>query len=80
MDILGCDKTQPRMIVLGVVPGEEGLRKCPGMFDRAEPLGELRSILHGLELGFGIGVVIAHRWSGVTLGDTEIGKEKRNGL
>ena len=68
------------MVVLGIVPAKEGLRECPGMFDRAESLGEFRPILHGLELRFRIGVVIAHRWSGVTLGDPEIGKEKRNGL
>ena len=80
MDIFGGEETYPRMIVLGVVPGEECLAKGPGVLDRAEPLGELGSVLHGLELRFGIGIVITDRGSRMTLGDPKIGHEQGNGL
>ena len=47
-----------RMAVLVVVEGEERLAERPGIFDRAEPLGERRAVLEGLELRLTVGIVI----------------------
>ena len=80
MNILRRYKTQPRMVMFGVVPGEEGLRKCPRMFDRSEPLGELRSILHGLELRFRIRIVVADRRSRMAFRNSQIGRRRATGL
>ena len=80
MDILGGEKTYPRVVVLGIVPGEECLAKVSGILDGAEPLREFRSILHSLELRFGIGIVITNRGSRMTFGDPKIGHEQGNGL
>jgi hypothetical protein len=40
------------MMVIVVVPMEEALAESSAIFDRTEALGELRSVLQGLELGF----------------------------
>jgi hypothetical protein len=80
MDILGSEKTYPRMIVLSIGPGEERLAKGPGILNGAEPLGEFRSILHSVELRFGIGIVITDRGPRMTFGDPEVGHEQGNGF
>ena len=80
MDVLGSEKTYPRVVVLGIVPGKECLAKGPGILDRAEPLRELGSVLHGLELRFGVGIVITDRGPRMALGDPEISHEQGNGL
>src|SRR5664280_942649 len=80
MDVLGGEETYPRMVVLGIVPGEERLTKGPGILNGAEPLREFGSILHGLELRFGVGIVITDRRSRMALGDPQIGHEQGNGF
>ena len=80
MDIPRGEKTQPRMVVPGIVPGEECLTKGPGILNGTEPFGEVGSVLHGLELSFRIGIVIADRGSRMTPGDSQIGHEQGNGF
>ena len=75
MNILGSEKTQPQMIVFGIVPGEECLAKGPGVLDGTEPLGKLGPILHGLELSFRVRIVIADRRSRMAFNDPEISHE-----
>ena len=43
-------EAESRMMVLGVVPGEEEVAVSPGILDRAEPLREGRPILQRLEI------------------------------
>ena len=44
--------------MLGIVPVEETLAEEPGVLGTAEPLGKLRPVFQGFEMGFRIGVVI----------------------
>jgi len=63
------------MTMLIVVPAKELVTKDPGILDGAEPLRELRAVFQGLELGLGVGIVIAHMGSTVRFGHAQIGKE-----
>jgi hypothetical protein len=44
-------EADPRVAVLGVVPAEEPPAERQRVFVGAEPVGELGSLLEGLELG-----------------------------
>ena len=66
------------MIVLCIVPGEEGLTEGPRIFNGTEPFRELGSALHGFELRFRIGIVITYRGSRMTFGNTQIRHEEGN--
>jgi hypothetical protein len=68
------------MVVLGIVPGEECLTKGPGILNGTEPFREFGPLLHGLELRFGIGIVITDRGSRMALGDPKIGHKQGNGF
>jgi len=68
------------MVVLGIVPGEECLAEGPGVLDGTEPLGEIGPVFHGLELRFGIRIVVADRGSRMAFDDPEIGHEQGNGF
>jgi len=56
MDVFRCEKADTGMVMLLIVPGEKVLTKSPGILDGAKTIREVRPILHGLELGFRIGV------------------------
>ena len=58
VDIGGGEECDAGVPVLVVVPVEEGLAVCAGVFDGAEALRELGSVFQGFELGFGVGVVV----------------------
>lgn len=68
------------MVMLLVVPGKERLAETTGFFDTAKALGELGTILEGLELRLGKRVVIAGMWPAVRLGDPKIGKQESHWL
>jgi hypothetical protein len=53
VDGLGGHHRDPGMAVLAVVPGEELLAEATGILDGAEPIGEARPVLQGLELALG---------------------------
>jgi hypothetical protein len=48
----------PGVPVIGVVPGVEGAGVLAGVFEAAEPVGEVGPVLQGLELRFAERVVI----------------------
>ena len=50
VDIGRREQAQPAVMMLGVVPGKEDVAMGPRVLDRAEPLGERRPVLQGLEL------------------------------
>jgi hypothetical protein len=62
------------MMVLTIIPREEGLAEGAGIFNRAKPLRELGAILQGLELRLGVGIVIAVVGTAVALGDAQVGQ------
>src|SRR5215216_6782564 len=57
VDVGRAVEAQGRVEVRLVVPAEEPLAKSTRIFDRAEPVGKLRTVLEGLELRFGIRIV-----------------------
>ena len=58
VDVGGGVHADPGVAVGVVVPGEEPDQERAGVFEAAEPVGELGSVLQGLEMGFGVGVVV----------------------
>jgi hypothetical protein len=76
MDILRGEETYSGMVMFGVVPGEELLAERPGVFDASEPVGELRPVLHCLEMGFRVGIVIADMRPGKAFGDAQVSKQE----
>ena len=50
VDILRRKQPEPDVVMFGVVPGEEVLAMLARVLDRTEALGEVRPVLHGLEL------------------------------
>jgi hypothetical protein len=67
VDVGGGVQAEPAVAVLVVVPAEKVLAVRAGGLDRGEPGGERRPVLQRLELGFGVGVVVAltgqYAWS-----------------
>jgi hypothetical protein len=51
-------QAEAAVTMLVVVPGEEFLAVRPGGLDRGEPGGERRPVFEGLELRFGVRVVV----------------------
>src|SRR5512139_1435085 len=65
-------QTNAGVVMLGVVPGEKGAAKPSGVFSTTEPLGELRPVLQGLELGLRIGIVVRDMRATVGLDHSQI--------
>ena len=59
VDVGGGVQAEAAVAVVVVVPGEELLAVGSGGLDRGEAAGEAGPVLEGLELGFGVGVVVA---------------------
>lgn len=51
-------QTKTRMVVLVLVPLEEGLTEAAGIFDGAEAIREAWAVFQGAELAFRIGIVV----------------------
>ncbi|KFB73513.1 MAG: hypothetical protein AW09_001226 [Candidatus Accumulibacter phosphatis] len=64
----------------GVVPRKELLAVDAGIFDTTEALGEFGTVLQGLELGLGVGMVVREIGPAVALGDAEILPQGGDGL
>ena len=64
------------MAMVLVVPGEETLRMCAAVLDRAEAVRKIGSVLHGAELAFRVGIVVGNMRTTVGLGDAEIGQQE----
>jgi len=58
VDVGGGVQAESAVMMVVVVPGEEFLAVRAGGLDRAEPGGERRPVLQGLELGLGVRVVV----------------------
>jgi hypothetical protein len=67
VDVGGGVQAEAAVAVVVVVPGEEFLAVGAGGLERGEPGGERRPVLEGLELRFGVRVVVAltgqYAWS-----------------
>jgi hypothetical protein len=59
VDVGGGVQAEAAVAVLVVVPAEEVLAVRPGGLDRGEAAGEAGPVFQGLELGLGVGVVVA---------------------
>jgi len=57
MDVSGRHESKADMVVFVLVPGEELRKEAPRLVDGRKSLGEVSSVLEGLELGFGEGIV-----------------------
>ena len=77
MHVGGSEQGDTGVSVFVVVPMEEGLAVGTGVFDGSEPVGEVRSVFQGLELGLREGVVVGDVGARVGLGDPEIGEQQR---
>ena len=66
VDVGGGVQAEPAVTVLVVVPAEEVLAVGPGGLDGGEAAGEAGPVFQGLELGFGVGVVVADVRPGMT--------------
>ena len=69
------EQSQPDVMMLGVVPGEEVAAEAAPVLDRAEPFRKVGPVLQGLELRLGERVVVRDMGARVRLGDAEIGKQ-----
>ena len=58
--------------MLFVIPLKEGLPELTGIFDAAEAVGALRSVLQGLKLAFRIRVVVGDMGTTMRFDDAEI--------
>src|SRR4029450_552281 len=75
VDVGGGQQRDPAVAVLEVVPAEEALAERSGVLDGAEPVGEGRVVLEGLELALGVGVVVGDVRAAVGAGDAQVAQE-----
>jgi len=80
VNVGGGVQAESPVAVVVVVPAEEFLAVRAGGLDRAKPGGERRPVLEGLELRFGVRVVVAHVRAGVGLGDAQVRQQQGDGL
>ena len=72
---VGRHQCDTGVTMLGVVPTEKLLAMGTRILDRAETRREIRSVLQGLELRFGIRIVIRYMRTAVSFGDIEIDEQ-----
>ena len=75
VNVGGSVQSDARVAVVVVVPTEESSTVGTGIFEAAEAVGEVWSVLEGAELRFRIAIVIAHVGSAVGFGDPEVGQQ-----
>ncbi len=80
VDLVGRHETDPGMVVVLIVPGEEAAAEVLGVLNAAEARGEFGLVFEGLEVGFGERVVVGGVWPAMRLGDAEIGQHQGGGL
>ena len=74
MNIVGGEHGDPRVAMLGVVPGEERSAEVGGRGDVGEAPGEAGMVLQGLELGLGERVVIGDLGAAQRARHAEVGE------
>src|SRR5580700_6156996 len=70
-------QTDPAMVMLLVVPVEEGSAETSGILDTTEAFGKARLILQCLEVAFGKGVVVGGVRPVMRAGDAKVGQQER---
>ena len=80
MNSFRSKKVDAGMPMLVVVPTKEALAKSSCIFNTTKTLRKIRPVFKGLELRFGIGIVVTDRGSRMAPGDAEIGHEQGNGF
>ena len=80
VDVGGSVQAQPAVVMIVVIPGEEGLAVPAGGLDGVEAAGEVGPVLQGLELGFAERVVVGCVRTAVRLGDAEVSEQERHRL
>ena len=73
-------QAKTRVVVLVVVPLEEGLAETASVFDGAEAVRETRAVFEGAELAFRIRIVIGDVWTAVGFDDAQIGQQQGHGF
>ena len=73
-------QADPRMTVLGVVVVEEAAAEASGVLDGAETIGELRAVLHRLELRLGVRIVVGHVRPRVALEHAQVSQQQGHRL
>jgi len=66
--------SNPRMVVLVVVPVEEFLAKGARVFLATKSLWKIRSIFEGLKLAFGKGIIVRDVWPAMRFRDSQRGE------
>ena len=80
MDLVWCHQANAQMVMLLVVPVEEGPAEAFGVLDAAEPLGELGLIFQRLEAAFREWVVVGGVGPAVRFGDAQVSEQQGGGL
>ena|GEM_PF-2614728 len=80
VDLVGRHQADAQVMMVLVVPVEEGSAKGLGVLDRAEALGYLWLIFEGLEAAFREGVIVGGVGPAVGFGDAQIGEQQGGGL
>lgn len=75
-----CQQADATMVVVVVIPIEEGLTETASIFHRTKELGKLGLVLEGLELRFGEGIVIGDIRTRVGLSHPSIREQEGNGF
>src|SRR6266446_1549369 len=76
----GGEESQGAVVVVIVVPGEEHVAEGTSVLDGPEAVWEAGPVLHGLELGFGEGIVVGDLGTAVGLDHSEICEQQGHGL
>ena len=80
MDGGGRHQADPAVAMIMVVPVEELLAVSASVFDRAEAIGEVGSVLQGFELRLGVRIVVRDVRAAVGLGDLQVDQERGDRL
>ena len=71
-------RSDPGVVAVLVVPGEELTAEAPGILDAAEALWEARLIFQSFDLAFRERVVVGRMRAVVRSGDARIGRQQRD--
>ena len=80
VDIVGREEADAGVVVLGVVPGEEVPTVGAGVFVGAKAVGEIRAVLHGLEMPLGERIVVGNVGARMALGDAQVSHQEGHRL
>ena len=72
MDHGRCHQAETGMVVLLVVPTNEGLAEAASVFDGAEAVRETRAVFQSAELTFRIRIVVGDMRTAVGLEDAQV--------